>query len=69
MEDAPRWFAGRVFTGRRYVEALVVEEGRVVAAGERRATLRERPTGADRFELGSGLTIPGLIDPHVHLVP
>ncbi|MGA7923693.1 MAG: amidohydrolase [Thermoplasmata archaeon] len=68
MGEAAVWLSGRIFTGRRYVEALVVEEGRVLAAGSRRSVRRERPTGSNRLESGSGLVIPGLIDPHVHLL-
>ena len=36
MTDATLFVGGRVFTGRRYAEALLVEGGRVLAvAGER----------------------------------
>lgn len=59
---------GRLFTGTRLVEALACEDGRVVAAGTRRAVLRGRPTGAERVDLGGHLAVPGLIDAHLHLL-
>ncbi len=67
MTDA-RWFdGGRIFTGRRYVEALLVEDDRVVAAGSRAEVAAVRPTGAEHVPLGGHLIVPGLIDLHLHL--
>ena len=67
MTDAHLWTGGRVFTGRRYVEALLVEDGRVVAAGPRDRVLAQAATGTDRTDLAGALLIPGLIDAHLHL--
>ncbi len=67
MGDA-RWFRdGRIFTGRRYVESLAIEAGRVVAAGTTASVAREVPTGAEVARLEGRLVIPGLIDAHLHL--
>jgi predicted amidohydrolase YtcJ len=67
VTEATLWTGGRIFTGRRYVEALLVESGRVVAAGALDATRRLAPTGADREELAGRLVVPGLGDAHLHL--
>ncbi len=67
MVNATRFEGGRIYTGRRYVEALVVEDGRVVAAGALGAIGRATPTGADRVDLGGRLAVPGLADAHLHL--
>jgi predicted amidohydrolase YtcJ len=67
VTEATLWVGGRVFTGRRYVEALLVEDGRVAAAGTLDATRRVAPTGAERQELGGALVVPGLVDAHLHL--
>jgi predicted amidohydrolase YtcJ len=58
---------GRVFTGERYAEAFLVEDGRIVAIGTSAAVRRERPVGSRVHRLGGRLVIPGLIDPHLHL--
>ena len=60
------WFGGRIFTGQRWVEALLVERGRVAAAGSDTQVRRVRGTGTDQTQLGGRLVIPGLIDPHLH---
>ena len=67
MGDAIAFVGGRIFTGRRVVEALLVEEGRVAAAGDRDHVNRRRPTGTEVVDLRGGLAIPGLIDAHYHL--
>jgi len=67
MGEARLWTGGRVFTGRRYVEALLVEDGAVVAAGSEPDVRREAPTGTEVVPLGGRLVIPGLIDAHLHL--
>jgi predicted amidohydrolase YtcJ len=61
------WLADRIFTGRRYVDALLVEDGRVAAAGSRDAVRRQGGTGADVRDVGSRLVVPGLADLHMHL--
>jgi len=57
VTDAHLWTGGRVFTGRRYVEALLVEDGRVVAAGPRDRVLAQAATGTDRTDLAGALLI------------
>jgi predicted amidohydrolase YtcJ len=58
---------GRIWTGRRFVEALLIEDGRVVAGGSAAEIGRSTPTGAARSELEGRLVLPGLVDPHLHL--
>jgi predicted amidohydrolase YtcJ len=67
LVDARVWRNGRVFTGRRYVEAVLAEDGRVVAAGTARSVGRQRGTGTERVDLHGRLAVPGLIDAHLHL--
>ncbi len=61
------WVGGRVFTGVRYAEALLVEDGIAVATGSRRSVLRNKSTGTPVRDVGGHLLIPGLIDAHLHL--
>jgi predicted amidohydrolase YtcJ len=67
VSGAALWLDGTVYTGRRYVEALLVDGGVVVAAGDRATVVRQAPTGAERRSLGGALVIPGLVDAHLHL--
>lgn len=67
MTDATLFVGGRVFTGRRYAEALLVEGGRVLAVGPDASVRRVAATGADRVDLDHRLVVPGLADAHVHL--
>ncbi|MGI0132267.1 MAG: amidohydrolase [Thermoplasmata archaeon] len=67
MDGAVTFVGGRIFTGERYVESLLVEDGRVLAAGDRAAVRRVRPTGAETVDLHGGLALPGLIDAHYHV--
>ncbi len=67
MADARLFVDGRIFTGRRYVEALLIDGGRVVAAGDRAAVGRDAPTGTERVSLDGHLLLPGLLDLHLHL--
>lgn len=57
---------GRVLTGRRWVEAVLVAGGAVVAAGETAEVRRAAPTGTRTVPLGGRLVLPGLIDAHYH---
>ncbi|HXQ94928.1 MAG TPA: amidohydrolase [Thermoplasmata archaeon] len=61
------WVRGRIFTGRRLVEAVSAEDGRVVASGRFRTVRRSTATGAERVDLGGRLAVPGLTDSHLHL--
>ncbi len=67
MTDATLFVGGRVFTGHRYAEALLVEAGRVAAVGSETEVRRAAPTGADRRELAGALLLPGLVDAHLHV--
>lgn len=67
MTDATLFVGGRIYTGRRYAEALLVEGGRVVAVGEEASTRRAAASGTERVDLAHGLVVPGLADAHLHL--
>ncbi len=58
---------GRVYTGRRYVEALLVEDGRVLLAGSREEAARGAPVGVEKVRLDGALVVPGLADAHLHV--
>ena len=67
MTEATVFVGGRVYTGSRYAEALLIEGDRVVAVGEAASVRRQAPSGADRYDLAGGLLLPGLADAHLHL--
>lgn len=67
MTDTHLFANGRVFTGTRYAEALLVEGDRVVAVGTEAEVRRARPTGSETHDLAGHLLLPGLIDAHVHI--
>ena len=67
MSSARLYHNGRVFTGRRYAEAILIDDGRVVAVGQAEEIRRLRPTGTGVEDLGGHLLLPGLIDSHLHL--
>ncbi|MGA9839208.1 MAG: amidohydrolase [Thermoplasmata archaeon] len=67
MTDSDLFLGGRVFTGRRYSEALLVEGGEVLLAGTESEARRTAATGAARHDLHGGLLVPGLIDAHIHV--
>jgi predicted amidohydrolase YtcJ len=67
MTDARLWHHGRIFTGQRYVEALLVENGRVVIAGSTEEVRRAAPTGVEVGDLAGRLLLPGFIDAHLHI--
>ena len=67
MSEPLLFHDGRVFTGERLVEAFLVDEGRVVAAGTVESVRRAAPTGTAVESLGGHLVLPGLIDAHLHL--
>jgi len=67
MTEARRFTGGRVFTGRRFVEALLVENGRVTVAGTEAEVARASPTGCSAEPLAGRLVVPGLIDAHLHV--
>ena len=67
MTDEVLFVGGRVFTGRRWADALLVENGRVVAVGAEASMRAIAATGSERVNLDGGLVIPGLADAHLHL--
>jgi len=67
MSGARLWHNGRVFTGRRFAEAILIDDGRVVSVGTTAQVRRSAPTGTESEDLGGHLIIPGLIDAHLHL--
>jgi predicted amidohydrolase YtcJ len=67
MTDFLRLAGGQIFTGSRTVESLVIEGGRVVAAGSEAEARRTSPTGTVVVRLDGQLVIPGLVDAHLHL--
>ena len=67
MGDSYLWDGGRVFTGRRWCEALLIEDGRVTFVGTSAEARRVRPSGAETIDARGRLVLPGLIDAHVHL--
>ncbi|HXY46451.1 MAG TPA: amidohydrolase [Thermoplasmata archaeon] len=67
MRSAHLWRNARVFTGRRYADALLVDQGRVVAVGTEAEVRRSAPTGTESEDLSGRLVLPGLIDSHLHL--
>jgi len=67
MSDATLFLGGRCDTGRRRVDALLVEGGRVVAAGAEGAVRSATPAGAERVDLAGASVVPGLVDAHLHL--
>lgn len=67
MTGATLLVGGRIYTGRRYAEALLVQDDRVVAVGPEEAVRRSVPSGTDRLDLVGRLVVPGLADAHLHL--
>jgi len=67
MTEARRFSGGRIHTGGRTVESLLVENGRVLVAGTEHEVRRASPTGAEVVPLHGRVVLPGLIDAHLHL--
>ncbi|MCI4373548.1 MAG: amidohydrolase family protein, partial [Thermoplasmata archaeon] len=67
MTEARRFTGGRVFTGRRYADALLVDGGRVVRVGTEAEVARDSPPGCVVEHLGGRVVVPGLIDAHLHV--
>jgi len=67
MTGATLFRGGRVFTGRGYVEALLIDDGQVVAVGPETEVRRSTPTGTESIDLAGRLVVPGLVDAHLHL--
>jgi predicted amidohydrolase YtcJ len=67
VTDSSLFVHGRVFTGRRYCEALLVEDGQVVVAGTAAEARRNAATGVEVHPLDGAVLLPGLIDAHFHV--
>jgi predicted amidohydrolase YtcJ len=69
METPPPtlFHGGRIFTGAHYQDALLLEEGRVLAIGDRAALERRAASGVERVDLRGRLVLPGLTDHHLHV--
>jgi len=67
MPEAYLWTGGRIFTGRRWCEALVIDGPRVVYAGPSAGAHRARPAGCETVDLHGHVIVPGLVDAHLHL--
>ncbi|MGA8663921.1 MAG: amidohydrolase [Thermoplasmata archaeon] len=67
MTEAHRFSGGRVHTGRRTVESLLVQDGRVVVAGTEEEARRASPPDTEVIPLEGRVVLPGLIDAHLHL--
>jgi predicted amidohydrolase YtcJ len=65
--ETTAWVDGRVYTGRRKVEAVLVEDGRVLVAGSSEEVRRDRATGTETRPLAQQVLIPGLVDSHCHV--
>src|SRR5579871_3345362 len=55
-----------MWTGRRFVERLVAEDGRIVVADDGGPGGPEVPTGAERIDLAGRLVVPAFLDAHLH---
>ena len=62
---------GRIATldpGRRFVEAIAVRDGRVLATGTDREVMQRRGANTQVIDLHGRTAIPGLIDSHLHVI-
>ena len=51
-----------------FVEAMLIEDGRVVAAGTNDEIMRKKKSAAEVIDLGGRTVIPGLNDSHLHII-
>ena len=51
-----------------FVEAMLVEDGRIVATGTNDEIMREKEPAAEVIDLGGRTVIPGLNDSHLHII-
>ncbi len=68
------FFNGRILTGElllsgtpRYVSAMLVDRGEIVATGDSTEMLRSAPAETQRVDLQGAFTMPGFNDAHLHL--
>jgi predicted amidohydrolase YtcJ len=67
MSEPTLWTDARVFSGRRYAEALLIDQGVVAAVGSEAEVRRAAPTGTNVVSLHGRLVLPGLWDSHLHV--
>jgi predicted amidohydrolase YtcJ len=67
VTESDLFVGGRVFTGRGYEEALLIEDGEVLVAGSEREARGAASAGTRVHPLAGGLVLPGLIDAHFHV--
>jgi len=67
MSEPELWTGARVFTGRRFAEAILFDEGGVIAVGSESEVRRAAPTGTTTTSRPGQLVLPGLIDAHLHV--
>ncbi len=69
MERPPSilFHGGTVFTGSGVHEALLTEEGRILAVGDAARLSGMSGAGTERFDLEGRLLLPGLTDHHLHV--
>jgi len=67
VSESELFVGGRVFTGRGYAEALLVEDGEVLVAGSEREARNVAAVGTRVHALAGGTVLPGLIDAHFHV--
>jgi predicted amidohydrolase YtcJ len=67
VSETRRFTGGRIFTGGRFVDALLIEDGRVTAVGSDAEVARASPAGCEVEHLAGGLVVPGLVDAHLHV--
>jgi predicted amidohydrolase YtcJ len=51
-----------------FAEAMIVEDGRIVATGTNDAIMRQKNPAAEAIDLGGRTVIPGLNDSHLHII-
>ncbi|MBX8634205.1 MAG: amidohydrolase family protein [Thermoplasmata archaeon] len=62
-------FNGRIFTGHRFVESILISDGRVVYAGSSgEITEKSAGQGIERLDAQGMIVLPGLTDSHMHLL-
>ncbi len=62
---------GKIWTGdasNRFVQAVAIDGGRIIAAGTNEDALRAAGTRARTIDLHGRLAVPGFIDNHVHFI-
>jgi len=51
-----------------FAEAMIVEDGRIIATGTNDAIMRKKNPEAEAIDLGGRTVIPGLNDSHLHII-